>query len=227
MKYFFFNRKSLLFTTLVATTFGLNAQITSTHTDDKYNYTTVVYKDKAATDKEVLAALDNSIGMGDVIRVTVAPPKPAAAPTIDRSKGEDTWLKAAPPINALFAANTPANQIMEEKKVAAKTKVAPVSIAKPVATAKAAPSAKPVASATNSAVKKAAAPAPTAVAAAPVNTTETVAAAPVNLKTKSSVSAKTSKSANKSLKKNVRKKSGSYKVKNRKKGKQRYGCPKF
>lgn len=50
--------------------------IESTHVDEKFAYTTVVYKNKAADDQAVLQSLDSSFGIGDVVRVTLAPPPP-------------------------------------------------------------------------------------------------------------------------------------------------------
>lgn len=229
MKYLLFNRKSLLFATLLASSFGLRAQIQSTHTDEKFGYTTVVYKDKAATDKDVLSALDNSIGMGDVVRVTVAPPKPAAVPAVDKTQGEDVWLKPAAPANSLTASTTakvvtpvaaPINHL------AAAPKATPVA-AKPVAVA-AKPAAPNVAPTVAKPVAKKVAPAPKPVVVQEQTqaTFTNVAASPRTVTSKSSVASKASKSANKSLKKGG-KKGGSFKMKSRKKGKQRYSCPKF
>ena len=206
----------MLFSTLLFTVLGLNAQIESTHTDEKFGYTTVVYKDKAATDKEVLAALESSIGMGDVIRVTTAPPKVAVVPVADKSKGEDLWLKAKPVVNNLTASASPIN------KVPAKAALLPRKAA-PAPTPVVAPAA-PLA--TNPVVKKVVSAPTPVVAPALQNTTETVAAAPRVIKAKSSVKAKTTKSSKKTVKK-AHRKSGSFKPKNRKKGKQQYGCPKF
>lgn len=212
----------------MAFTLGLNAQIQSTHTDEKFGYTTVVYKDKAATDKDVLSALDNSIGMGDVVRVTVAPPKPAAVPTADKTQGEDVWLKPAAPVNNLTAATTakvvvpaaaPINHIAAAPKAApVAAKPAPVA-AKPAGN-KVAPSAKPVAK------NVAPAPKPVVVQEQTQMALSNIAASPRTVTSKSSVASKASKSANKSLKKGG-KKGGSFKMKSRKKGKQRYSCPKF
>ncbi len=218
MKYFLFNRQSLLFSSLLATACGLNAQITSTHTDNKYNYTTVVYKDTAVSDKAVLAALENSMGMGDVVRVTVAPPKPAVVPTTDRSKGEDTWLKPVKaPINTMTAGTTP--MLMNDIPTKAPA-VAP----KPTVAPKVVPATqtKPVAAANASTLEKKAVNVPKPVVAPAQQQTEQVVVTPKTSKTTSAVASKNSKSANKSLKKG-----GVFKMKSRKKGKQRYGCPKF
>lgn len=208
----------MLFSTLLFTVIGLNAQIESTHTDEKFGYTTVVYKDKAATDKEVLAALESSIGMGDVIRVTTAPPKAAKVPVADKSKGEDLWLKTKPVANNLTASASPINTVPAKATVLPR-KAAPAPAPTSVVATTAPVAANPV-------VKKVvSAPAPV-VTPALQNTTKTVAAAPRVIKAKSSVKAKTTKSSKKTVKK-AHRKSGSFKPKNRKKGKQQYGCPKF
>jgi hypothetical protein len=57
--------------------------IKGTNTDAKYANTTVVYKDSTTTDLNILSKLDNQdLGIGDVVRITVAPPKPAPAPVV-------------------------------------------------------------------------------------------------------------------------------------------------
>lgn len=225
MKYLVQNRKNLLLATLMAASFGLNAQIESTHTDVKYGYTTVVYKDKAASDTDVLSALDNSIGIGDVIRVTVAPPKPAVVPNVDKSKGEDTWLKPVgkPTASAMTAtvATVPVKNILINR-------AAPRPAAAPAAAMNAAPVAP------KAMVKKVAATPSQVVAVqaenvavANVEATNAVQnsfAAPAVVRvTRSAESINAAKSANKSLKKSK----GNFKPKSRKKGKQRYKCPKF
>ncbi len=60
---------------LVATTATAQNEIHSTQTDEKYGNTTIIYtKGKAADDSAILAQLDNSYGIGDVIRITEATP---------------------------------------------------------------------------------------------------------------------------------------------------------
>ncbi|MBL7828801.1 MAG: hypothetical protein JNJ57_19350 [Saprospiraceae bacterium] len=207
-----FNRKTLLSGALIALAFGLNAQVKSTQTDEKYANTTVVYKDKAANDQDVLNTLGSEYGMGDVIRVTVAPPKPAAAPVIDKSKGQDVWLgkPKTQDVRNLTASN--ANQ--------------PVLNVKPAAPA-VSPAVAP--KAVQQAVKNSATPSPVAVETATPETPKTeeaVSAAPV-----STMKAKTASGASKSGKayKKPGKKSGKGygKTKSRKHGKQRYGCARF
>jgi hypothetical protein len=67
---------SLLLLLFVAFTAQLKAQIKGSVTDEKYGNTTVIYKDSNANDAQVLAQLEASMGMGDVVRITLAPPKP-------------------------------------------------------------------------------------------------------------------------------------------------------
>ena len=75
--------------------------VESTHIDKKYAYTTVVYKSVAASDKDVLSALESDFSIGDVVRVTLAPPPSESLTAIsasepvyaDKSKGEDAWLQ--------------------------------------------------------------------------------------------------------------------------------------
>lgn len=158
MKYLLFNRKTLLFSTLLAATVHLNAQIESTHTDVKYGYTTVVYKDTTASDVDVLNALNNSIGMGDVVRVTVAPPKPAT-PVADKSKGEDTWLKPVnrAPVSTITASTAKSVSNIDltiNAQPKAIEKTAPV-VAPPVAPAAPQANAAPVAVKTKTAVNTA------------------------------------------------------------------------
>lgn len=194
-----FNRKTLVSGALIALAFGLNAQVKSTQTDEKYANTTVVYKDKASADQDVLNALGNEYGMGDVIRVTVAPPKPAAAPLIDKSKGEDVWLASGKkmPAPTLSAANGTGIQTLLAKPDAPKAPlVSPAPVAAPVVEAEDTPQSN------------------TAIAAAPA----------AMAKTKSVGTTKSGKAFTKATKKSGK---GYGKTKNRKKGKQRYGCPKF
>lgn len=137
-----FNRKSLLAGVLFAFAFSANAQVKSTHTDVRYGNTTVVYKDTTATDKDVLNALGDEYGLSDVVRVTVAPPKPAPAPTIDKSKGEDVWLvnPRNPEVLNLSVSSTNLaviNQINQPVNTA--TTPAPVVSPKPAPAPKAAP----------------------------------------------------------------------------------------
>lgn len=75
------NFKNILTGSLILAAGAASAQnqIQSTQTDEKFGNTTVIYtKDKSANDAAILAQLDNSYGIGDVVRITVAEPKQAA-----------------------------------------------------------------------------------------------------------------------------------------------------
>lgn len=196
-----FNRKTLLSGALIALAFGLNAQVKSTHTDEKYANTTIVYKDKAATDQDVLNALGAEYGMGDVIRVAVAPPKPPAAPAIDKSKGEDVWLNTA---------TKP-----EVKNLSASYNVAPPALSAPEINL----------------IPKAKAPSPKApapIAVQEVAETQTAAAPAISTtETKTAKVKSTSTKAGKSYKKPGKKSGKGYGKAKHRKHKQRYGCPTF
>ncbi|MCB0543346.1 MAG: OmpA family protein [Saprospiraceae bacterium] len=71
------NLKRFLAFPLLLSAVCLNAQneIKYTETDEKYGNTTVVYTDgKNADDAAILSQLDDTYGIGDVIRITTAPP---------------------------------------------------------------------------------------------------------------------------------------------------------
>lgn len=72
------NFKSLLAGSLLlaATVASAQNEIQSTQTDEKYGNTTVIYtKGKPTNDAAILAQLDDSYGIGDVIRITEATPQ--------------------------------------------------------------------------------------------------------------------------------------------------------
>lgn len=76
------NFKNTIVLTLLSTATALTAQneIHSTATDAKYGNTTVVYtKDSNYNDQAILSQLDNSYGVGDVVRIAVAQPNQAAS----------------------------------------------------------------------------------------------------------------------------------------------------
>lgn len=221
---------------VLAINFAAQAQspVESTHIDEKYAYTTVVYKNKAANDKDVLSSLENDFGIGDVVRVTLAPPPPPPTPLsaiaasepvyADKNKGEDTWLPAArKPTSAVLTAST--TPTTPTSKTAAKSiAVSPKPV--PIETKALTPMPVVVAKTATPEVPK-----PTkTVAPAPVVPKVESEAAPVaqktSVKTKSSTSGKSVK-AHKSVKKSGKKSNHKTKFKHRKRGKQRYACPKF
>jgi hypothetical protein len=122
---------------------SINAQspIKGAATDEKFANTTVVYKDSNATDLDVLSQMDNSIGMGDVVRITVAPPKPAPAPAV-ALKSAPISTVAVKSTAAPVMANKPAVATVEVEKTsvqkignsAGKSATAPVSAGKPTPT---------------------------------------------------------------------------------------------
>jgi hypothetical protein len=55
-------------------------KVAFTETDEKYANTTIVYTHGVAKDADVLNQMNTSFGMGDVVRIAVAPPKPSTPP---------------------------------------------------------------------------------------------------------------------------------------------------
>lgn len=222
-----FNRKSLLAGALFALAISANAQVKSTHTDVKYANTTVVYKDTTATDKDVLNTLGDEYGLSDVVRVTVAPPKPAPAPAIDKSRGEDVWLvnPRHPEVTNLTASTATATLLINQVNQPLRTTVTPG--ATPV---RAIPNANPPAVAPRTAPVAVTpkAVAPKAVVAAPVmesnaNTAFQDNVAPETVKAHAATghSVKTAKKAS-------HKSGGGYgKAKSHRAGKRHFACPKF
>lgn len=204
--------------------------VESTHVDEKYAYTTVVYKNKAANDQEVLSSIESEFGIGDVIRVTLAPPTSpisaiaASEPVYaDKKKGEDTWLPGA--------TQTAANLSASSNVVAMpKTPVNTLAVAsKPV------PVVSRTASVTKVEVTKAEVPEATeqVQVAVPQEITQetkvsgtTATASKGTQNTKVAAAGKSSK-ASKSVKKSGKKSGQKMKFKKRKHSKQRYACPKF
>ncbi|MFN0033545.1 MAG: hypothetical protein ACKVUS_00675 [Saprospiraceae bacterium] len=227
---------------VLAVNFNAKAQspVESTHVDEKYAYTTVVYKTTAATDKDVLSALENDFSIGDVVRVTLAPPPAPPAPPApisaiaasepvyaDKNKGEDNWLpaatKPAPPTLTVSAVAP----VVAAPKTAVKNMEAspkPIPVGAKAVTLKPTVVAKTVATQLPTEAPKLA-PVPvqnqkTEIVSAPVASKST------SVKAKSSTSGKSVK-AHKSVKKSGKKSGHKMKLKNRKHGKQGYGCPKF
>ncbi len=66
----------LVIIALSMATTSLQAQIKGSKTDEKFGNATVIYKETGAIDTQILAQLEATMGMGDEVRITVAPPKP-------------------------------------------------------------------------------------------------------------------------------------------------------
>jgi hypothetical protein len=212
--------KNWLLAALLGASFGLSAQtadtsVTSTTTDANFGNTTVIFKTVHSNDMEVLNSVGSSFGMGDVVRITVAPPPPPPTAALPQATSAPKTTAATPatkpaPIRVPAAAPKPA--------VAAP--LAAPQVAKPTQVATPKPAPKPVAQL---------ATAPRNLERNVAQTTEApkMAAAPKKV-------TKASASKSKTKKTNVRKSkkrdgfnlfSPRHKVK--KHGKQRYGCPKF
>ncbi|MFN0176857.1 MAG: hypothetical protein ACKVU0_19605, partial [Saprospiraceae bacterium] len=219
----------------IAAAFVLTASISvqaqnpveSTHIDEKYAYTTVVYKNTAATDKDVLSSLEKDFGIGDVVRVTLAPPPtPIAASEpvyADKRKGEDVWMPGSTKAvqNLTASANFTAAPKTSINSIATAPK--PAQIAAKVAAPKPVIVAKTIAATVPEEGK-------TVTAVPDQGQKENASALPTTSSTgtkiKSSASGKSAK-AHKSSRKSDKKGSQKKKLKNRKQGKQRYSCPKF
>jgi len=214
---------------VLAANINVQAQnpVESTHIDEKYAYTTVVYKNTAATDKDVLSSLEKDFSIGDVVRVTIAPPPaPIAASEpvyADKNKGEDAWMpgSAKPAQNLTASANLTAIPKTSINTVATSPK--PANIADKTAAPKPVIVAKTVVE-TAPEQNRAVADLPDQGQKAEASAVPTTSSTGTNLKSSTSgKSAKAHKSSKKSDKKSTQKK----KLKNRKQGKQRYACPKF
>lgn len=199
--------------------FSATAQspVESTHIDEKYAYTTVVYKNKAANDQEVLTMLESDFSIGDVVRVTLAPPPaPPSAPIAasepvyaDKSKGEDTWM---PSIENTSATLTAAADMLPNtsKSIVVETVALPISAATI--------SSKPTTTPTRNTAQF-----------QTIENAQVVQATPAVNKTANTMAKSSKTKAGKTAKadKSSRKKFATPKFKPRKKGKQGYACPKF
>jgi hypothetical protein len=63
-----------------------NEAVRNTKTDRKYGNTTEVYKKGDATDNAVLGEIEKDYGLGDVVRITVAPPPPPPVEELEKPK---------------------------------------------------------------------------------------------------------------------------------------------
>jgi|GEM_PF-1604251 len=124
---------SLAFTALNS---NLNAQKPiDSHTDERYGNTTVVYKDTNLNDAALLAQLEKDFSMGDVVRITVAPPKPQPAPAVAPKTTPLAISGAAKPVTTPAIATQPVPSVVASKGAT----VAVAQKVKPIATKKVAP----------------------------------------------------------------------------------------
>lgn len=117
-----FNPQLIAAAALTLATATLSAQnIKETVTDEKYANTTIVYKKGNANDAEILSQLNGSYGMSDVVRIAVAPPKPAAIPV---AKIEKPSTAAAVPMVKPNATSAPKVAVAQPSATAATPPVA-------------------------------------------------------------------------------------------------------
>ena len=91
---------TLLLYLLSLNTAILSAQTTSvrgTKTDKVFANTTEIYKSKAASDAQVLAELESEFGIGDVVRISDAPPASTTVP-LSQTTSVQSDKKAMPAI---------------------------------------------------------------------------------------------------------------------------------
>ena len=100
---------------------ALTAQndIQYTQTDEKHGNTTVVYAKSASyNDMAILSQLDNSYGVGDVVRIAVAPPKPDASQMVASNDAALMFAASKPAPKANYSVAKAAPQKSETVKVA-------------------------------------------------------------------------------------------------------------
>lgn len=110
-----------------------NAQIVGKSTDTNYYNTTIIYKKGEIKDNDILSKVENDYGMGDIVRIADAPPKPEVTPvkkapqklTVVETKSKSTNVKAFlstpdSPVNSRSfpqsAVNTPSKEAVKPVK---------------------------------------------------------------------------------------------------------------
>ncbi|MCC7245524.1 MAG: hypothetical protein IT269_07590 [Saprospiraceae bacterium] len=128
------------------------AQIKGSTTDAKFANTTVIYKDANTTDARILAQLEQNMGVGDVVRITTAPPRPTVKPAAAITIETPAFDRPAPAIDASsliastdltavnFQQKMPVTQVvMEEKPAAGSTSTVQVKTVKTASKSSVAP----------------------------------------------------------------------------------------
>ncbi len=95
--YFKANNVLPLVAVLFATNLLAQSKVVATQTDDKFAQTTVVYKNEGGIDAEVLAQLEGSYGISDVVRIAVGTPQP-----------KSVTVPLTAPVHAFIVPTTPA-----------------------------------------------------------------------------------------------------------------------
>jgi hypothetical protein len=96
---------TLLVSSLSATAQG--TLVTDTKTDVLYANTTQVFKSEKATDSQILAEIDGNFGIGDVVRIAVAPPPSKTLPPTQIATPKQTINSKTP---NLVMVSTPTQQ---------------------------------------------------------------------------------------------------------------------
>jgi hypothetical protein len=99
-----------------ATILAQNNAIKNTKTDKKYANTTEVYKKDGATDTDVLGEISTDYGLGDVVRISVAPPPPPPVEELDKAKPTTMSSNIKPNIPT-FGTSGVSNQTTTDKSV--------------------------------------------------------------------------------------------------------------
>jgi hypothetical protein len=97
MNYLKFN--ILVFAALFFSTPEVQAQITGKSTDLNYFNTTIIYKKGDLKDAEILQKVKNDYGLGDIIRIADAPPKPGAELVNQAPKRSATFITVSKPVS--------------------------------------------------------------------------------------------------------------------------------
>lgn len=126
-----------LIAVMLFTTAATQAQIVGKSTDTNFYNTTIIYKKGNLNDTDILQKVENDYGMGDVIRIADAPPKPKAEPITQapqRTTFVNTAAKKVDPITVkTMPAAKPANVVINKPVITpAKEEIKQVKPAAPV-----------------------------------------------------------------------------------------------
>lgn len=175
-----------------------NAQIVGKSTDTNYYNTTIIYKKGEIKDNDILSKVENDYGMGDIIRIADAPPKPEVTP-VNKAPQKLTVVESTSKHTNVKPITTTPETLANSIQFAQPPIISPAKEeVKPVKTVSASP-------------------------ATVVNSTKNSGTTKITGK---ATSAKTAKTVKKK-KSRSSKLTFARPAKRQKHGKQRYGCPKF
>jgi hypothetical protein len=116
MNYLKFN--ILVFAALFFSTPSAQAQIIGKSTDLNYFNTTIIYKKGDLKDAEILQKVKNDYGLGDIIRIADAPPKPGAELVNQAPQRSATFITVSkpvsPPVKTVIPKTVKASPIQEK-----------------------------------------------------------------------------------------------------------------